>query len=139
MYPRFDVTKPNNYSAPNATQCSPLNSLGGRAGERLRNTTKNFLSLFAGRNVRGGAPKVSRLIADRRLGIVFQPIVNLHDGAICGYEALVRAPNALRLGSTDALFDSVRAQQHHKQLKLACIEAAIEQWAKKTNGCPLPS
>lgn len=97
----------------------------------------NFLSLFSNRRDRSGAPKVSRLIADRRLGIVFQPIVNLHDGAICGYEALVRAPNALRLGSTDALFDAARAQQHHKQLELACIEAGIEQWAKKTNGCPL--
>ncbi|OYT91409.1 MAG: hypothetical protein CFE43_13660 [Burkholderiales bacterium PBB3] len=97
----------------------------------------NFLSRFMDGAVRGGVPKVSSLIADRRLGIVFQPIVNLHDGSICGYEALVRAPSTLSLGSTDALFDAAKAQQHQKQLELACIEAAIEQWAKKTNGSPL--
>ena len=101
------------------------------------NGVMNFLSRFMDNTVRSGAPKVSRLIADRRLGVVFQPMVSLQTGSICGFEALVRTPGQDKLTTPGALFDAAKAQHHQKQLELACMEAAIEQWAKKTNGSPL--
>ena len=97
----------------------------------------NFLSRIMDGTMRGGAPKVSRLIADRQLGIVFQPMVNLRNGSIYGYEALVRTPSQNSLTTTDALFDAAKAQHHQKQLELACMHEAIDQWAKKTNGSPV--
>jgi EAL domain-containing protein (putative c-di-GMP-specific phosphodiesterase class I) len=83
-------------------------------------------------------PKVAQLIANKNLSVVFQPIVGLQDGAIHAYEALARI-NQLQhaAGSADALFDAAKLQHQQKQLELACLELAIEQWAKKTNGAQL--
>ncbi|MEK6296710.1 MAG: diguanylate cyclase, partial [Paraburkholderia tropica] len=47
---------------------------------------------------------IEALIAQRQLRAVFQPIVDLDDGAILGYEGLVRGPAGSPLESPAALF-----------------------------------
>lgn len=44
-----------------------------------------------------------RILAERRLQTVFQPIVRLDEGVTVGYEALVRGPVGTRFASADAL------------------------------------
>ncbi len=97
----------------------------------------NFLTQLLANRQKGTGPKVSKLIADKNLSIVFQPMVTLQDGTICGYEALVRLASHHNVADADTLFDAAKAQHHQKQLELACMEEAIEQWSRKTNGSQL--
>lgn len=97
----------------------------------------NFFSRLLPSTREGHLPKVSKLIAGKNLSIVFQPMVTLLDGSIYAYEALVRVPAHLNLEGAEALFGAAKAQHHQKQLELACIDAAIQAWAKKATGAQL--
>lgn len=77
------------------------------------------------------------MIVDKNLSVVFQPMVGLRDGAIYAYEALVRTNQFGAYGSAGALFDAAKLQHQQKPLELACLELALDQWAKKTNGAQL--
>jgi len=57
---------------------------------------------------------------------VFQPIVDLRDGSVVGYEALARGRGANGSASPDALFAAARAQGRVSELDRACREAALE-------------
>ena len=95
------------------------------------------LSRFLSARSGGTGPQVAKLIANKNLSMVFQPIVGLQDGAIYAYEALARINQLQAAGSAEALFDAAKSQHQEKPLELACLELAIEQWAKKTNGAQL--
>lgn len=95
------------------------------------------LSRFLSARSGGTGPQVAKLIANKNLSVVFQPIVGLQDGAIYAYEALARINQLQAAGSAEALFDAAKSQHQEKPLELACLELAIEQWAKKTNGAQL--
>jgi len=56
---------------------------------------------------------------------VFQPIVDLRDGSIVGYEALARGRGPDGLTSPEALFAAARAQGRVAELDRACREAAV--------------
>ena len=56
---------------------------------------------------------------------VFQPIFDLRDGSIVGYEALARGRGGAPR-SPDALFDLARAEGRVAELDRACREAALE-------------
>ena len=90
------------------------------------------LSRFLSARSQGTGPQVAKLIANKNLSVVFQPIVGLQDGAIYAYEALARINQLQAGGSAEALFDAAKSQHQEKPLELA-----IEQWAKKTNGAQL--
>ena len=53
-------------------------------------------------------PRLHEIIQQRRLHAIFQPIVNLHDAAIVGYEGLIRGPSDSPLHSPLMLFQAAR-------------------------------
>lgn len=95
------------------------------------------LSRFLTSRSQNDGPQVAQLIADKNLSVVFQPIVGLQDGTIHAYEALARINHLQAVNNAEALFAAAKVQHQEKQLELACLELAIAQWAKKTNGAQL--
>lgn len=95
-----------------------------------------FNRFFSARAQNNGF-QVAQLIADKSLTVVFQPIVGLQDGVIHAYEALARIHPFQSVSSAGTLFDAAKVQLQEKQLELACLDLAIDQWAKKTNGAQL--
>jgi EAL domain-containing protein (putative c-di-GMP-specific phosphodiesterase class I) len=57
---------------------------------------------------------------------VYQPIVDLRDGSVVGYEALARGRGENGLASPEALFAKAREQGRVAELDRACREAALE-------------
>src|SRR4051794_18221479 len=57
---------------------------------------------------------------------VYQPIVDLRDGHVVGYEALARANDGSGTATAATLFDSARAAGMVDELDRACREAALE-------------
>jgi EAL domain-containing protein (putative c-di-GMP-specific phosphodiesterase class I) len=55
-------------------------------------------------------------------------MVELHNGAVFGHEAFVRAPRSLGELSFDHLLGAAREQHCQKQLELACLDYALEYW-----------
>jgi EAL domain-containing protein (putative c-di-GMP-specific phosphodiesterase class I) len=97
----------------------------------------NFFQRFMESRLQSRGTKVSQLIASKNLSMVFQPMVTLQDGSIASYEALARASQTSAFDSAQAMFDAAKVQHQQKQLELACMELAIDQWARKTNGAHL--
>jgi EAL domain-containing protein (putative c-di-GMP-specific phosphodiesterase class I) len=67
---------------------------------------------------------------------VFQPIFDLRDGHVVGYEALARGRNGSGLTSPEALFAAARAQGRVGELDRACREAALESALAGGLGAP---
>lgn len=101
------------------------------------NLLQRQLTRFLSARAPNDGPQVAKLIANQGLSMVFQPIVGLQDGSIHAYEALVRINQLQAVGSAEPLFEAAKAQRQEKQLELACLELALDQWAKKTNGAQL--
>ena len=76
-----------------------------------------------------GVGPLSRLLKERALAPVFQPIVNLHDGSIHAHEALIRGPSGTPLHTPDALLAAARAEGLLLDFEIACIAATLEQWS----------
>lgn len=60
----------------------------------------------------------------------FQPIYNLTDGSIHGYEALSRGPKNSTLFSPDSLFDLALQEGRLHQLELLCQKKALSTFSK---------
>lgn len=71
---------------------------------------------------------LQRLIDERRLTPLFQPIVALDSGRILGYEALIRGPEHSGLHSPAALFDAARSGRQLAALEYACREVSCRQF-----------
>jgi diguanylate cyclase (GGDEF)-like protein len=67
-------------------------------------------------NVLGGGP----------LTTVFQPIINLTDGSVLGYEALARPEGFAALDSVEEIFEAARTSGHICELDRICRCRAIE-------------
>ncbi len=81
---------------------------------------------------RGAEPAegpLARLLRDRALRTVFQPIANLRDGVIYAHEALIRGPQSMPLHSPDALFAAARREGILERFELACVDIALRRWA----------
>lgn len=76
------------------------------------------------------APRIVDLIARRDLSAVFQPIVDFEDGAILGYEGLIRGPAGTAQEAPYALFAQAAAEGSVIALERAAAQTCIEAFAK---------
>jgi EAL domain-containing protein (putative c-di-GMP-specific phosphodiesterase class I)/GGDEF domain-containing protein len=79
--------------------------------------------------LRASAPSIEDLIAQRNLSAVFQPIVDFDDGAIVGYEGLIRGPAGSPLETPYALFTQATAEGCTIALERAAARTCIEAFA----------
>ncbi|HEX7933734.1 MAG TPA: phosphodiesterase [Paraburkholderia sp.] len=79
---------------------------------------------------RSAAPRIEELIARRDLSAVFQPIIDFEDGAILGYEGLIRGPAGSSLEAPFALFSQALAEGCTIELEQAAARACIEAFAR---------
>jgi EAL domain-containing protein (putative c-di-GMP-specific phosphodiesterase class I)/GGDEF domain-containing protein len=75
-----------------------------------------------------GSGPLSRLLKDKSLSAVFQPIVNMRDGAIFAHEALIRGPKGMPLHTPDALLAAARREGLLLNFEAACVSASLRQW-----------
>jgi EAL domain-containing protein (putative c-di-GMP-specific phosphodiesterase class I)/GGDEF domain-containing protein len=71
---------------------------------------------------------LSRLLSERSLSPVFQPIAALSGGAIHAHEALIRGPQGMPLQSPDALFAAARRENLLQDFEVACVVLALQRW-----------
>jgi diguanylate cyclase (GGDEF)-like protein len=60
------------------------------------------------------------------LATVFQPVLNLFDGAVLGYEALARPEGFAAMDSVDEVFEAARTSGHIRDLDWICQCRAVE-------------
>lgn len=70
-------------------------------------------------------PQLEAILARRALHVLFQPILDLVNGRIFGYEALIRGPSDGPLHAPDALFRAAALLQRVPQLDAACMQAIL--------------
>ncbi|MFP6557201.1 EAL domain-containing protein [Paraburkholderia sp. B3] len=75
-------------------------------------------------------PGIAGLIGRRHLRAVFQPIVDFEDGAILGYEGLIRGPAGSPLETPAALFAQALAEGCTTSLEHAAARTCIEAFAR---------
>lgn len=80
--------------------------------------------------LRGRMGQLGPLMRNRSLHPVFQPIANIHDGAVYAHEALIRGPVGTPLQSADALFQLARQDNVLIEFELHCVELALAQWGR---------
>lgn len=71
--------------------------------------------------------EIKRIIKEEDISTVFQPIVNLKNGEIIGYEALTRGPSESPLSSPTELFKAAENYSLLWDLELLCRTKAIEK------------
>ncbi len=69
---------------------------------------------------------VTRLLDGGALHTVFQPIVNLIDGSVMGYEALARPEGFAPLDSVEAVFEAARQGGQIRDLDWLCRRRALD-------------
>ena len=84
-------------------------------------------------NAGDGSGPLSRLLRDRALTAVFQPIASLQDGSIYGHEALIRGLNGTPLHSPDALLAAAAREHLLVDFEIACLVTIVERWAALQN------
>ncbi|WP_084646168.1 bifunctional diguanylate cyclase/phosphodiesterase [Marinimicrobium agarilyticum] len=72
--------------------------------------------------------QLQRLIDERRLQPLFQPIVSLDNRRIIGYEALIRGEQGRDLYTPAQLFDAARCSQQLAALEFACREVSCRKF-----------
>lgn len=77
-----------------------------------------------------GSGPLSRLMLDRSLHCVFQPVVDMRDGTIHAHEALIRGPRAIPLHLPEALLAAARKEGLLLEFEIACVAVAIAGWAE---------
>lgn len=78
----------------------------------------------AGRHLQPTEASLSQIMADGRITTLFQPVVDLSDRRVVGYEALSRGP-AGPLHSPDALFGAARSAGCNPELDVLCRDLAL--------------
>ncbi len=75
-------------------------------------------------------PQLDRILARNQLVTLLQPILDMREGRIAGYEALTRGPSDSPLHSPDALFKVGGYYGKLRELDLACSGMALAAFAK---------
>jgi EAL domain-containing protein (putative c-di-GMP-specific phosphodiesterase class I)/GGDEF domain-containing protein len=78
---------------------------------------------------------LEQVLNENRIRSVFQPIINLSDGSVYGYEALSRGPIGTRLETADALFAAASAAGETQRLERVCRFRSIAAAAGIPSGC----
>ena len=71
--------------------------------------------------------ELNKIILEKNISTVFQPIVCLRDGNIIGYEALSRGPESSTLQSPINLFKAAETYNMTWELELLCRTKALEK------------
>jgi diguanylate cyclase (GGDEF)-like protein len=69
---------------------------------------------------------VARIFEAGALSTMFQPIVDLVDGSVIGYEALARPEGFAAMDSVEAVFEAARTNGQIRDLDLLCRQRAVE-------------
>lgn len=74
--------------------------------------------------------ELQRIMSERLLNPVFQPIIDLRARAFLGYEALIRGPQGSPLERPERLFATARAQGVGLDLEHLCRDAVLRAFAQ---------
>jgi diguanylate cyclase (GGDEF)-like protein len=80
---------------------------------------------------------VTRILDGGRLISMFQPVVDLFDGSVMGYEALARPEGFAALDSVEAVFESARTTGHIRDLDWICRRRAVDDATQLPDGSAL--
>ncbi|APW42369.1 GGDEF domain-containing protein [Rhodoferax saidenbachensis] len=80
--------------------------------------------------ISGGQGPLEKLLQERRLYPVFQPIVNLEGAAVYAHEALIRGPQGTALHTPDALLRAAAEEDLGNKFEYACVVAAMQAWGQ---------
>ena len=75
------------------------------------------------------ALQLRKLLEDRALTTVFQPIFGFREGRIIGYEALVRGPEGSLIETPAELFAAAKAEGVAVELNLMCVQEILRAFA----------
>lgn len=106
-----------------------LERLIGRAIEEAQEVAKASTK----RSLNFQIQKLKKIIEEKRIYIVFQPIVNLITGECLGYEALARGPKGTPLEAPELLFSLAAKAGFVFQLENICQESLIKQSTVPSN------
>lgn len=76
------------------------------------------------------ASEFHRVLLQRDLHMLFQPITHVLEKRVLGYEALVRGPGDSPLHGAGALFDTARSTNMLAELEYLCRELAIREFVQ---------
>lgn len=77
-----------------------------------------------------GGSDLAAIIAEERLGFVFQPIVDIASCSVFGYEALLRGPPDTALQFPDDLLRCAQAEGRLLEIEIAAVLGAIAAFGK---------
>jgi EAL domain-containing protein (putative c-di-GMP-specific phosphodiesterase class I) len=72
--------------------------------------------------------RIRPLLSGGALRAVFQPMVDVHSGAIVGHEALARAPFTEPNLTVERMLQASHEERCLKNFELACVDLAFERW-----------
>ena len=118
-----------------------------RADECLYEAKRSGRDRVVGRHVDGAeqvtpsgssvTELIGELVAGRPIHAVYQPIVDLNDGHVAGYEALARPEGYGASDSVETLFEVAHRSGHIRDLDWLCRRAALSQAASLPAEMPL--
>jgi EAL domain-containing protein (putative c-di-GMP-specific phosphodiesterase class I) len=76
------------------------------------------------------AAAIVRVITERKLRAVFQPIVDMATGAIIGYEGLTRPTDTAAFANPGVLFEAAEESGRTVELDAACFDVVVETAAR---------
>jgi len=74
--------------------------------------------------------EVQRILADRALATVFQPIFGFREGRIIGFEALVRGPEGSMLRAPEDLFAAAQHAGLFVELGVVCVQETLRAFSR---------
>jgi diguanylate cyclase (GGDEF)-like protein len=122
-------------------------SVWQRADESLYHAKRAGGDRIAGASFEGGEAAdiaersytdvVTRLLDGGSITTMFQPIVNLDDGEVMGYEALARPEGFAAMDSVEPVFEAARIGGQIRDLDWLCRRRAVEEAMRLPAGKPL--
>jgi diguanylate cyclase (GGDEF)-like protein len=106
------------------------NELAGLSGSaEVHGAASGPLNIVNIHAIAGQGP-LERVLQQRSLYPVFQPIVSLSDGSIYAHEALIRGPQGTDLHTPDALLAAAALECLDFEFEYACVLAALRHWGQ---------
>ncbi len=75
--------------------------------------------------------QLRKVLEDRALSAVFQPIFAFREGCVIGYEALVRGPEGSLIQTASDLFAAARQEGVALELNLMCVQEILRAFASR--------